>query len=222
MIHAFSTSALKGQEPIMLKHVDILMADMQAQASSIVADNRKVDVSAWVQKALFDLMGDLALGSDFGLLEAYTEKTSGDGNKPQPQKSKSKPIDEVLGSIRGANALHGIMGHAGWRILMRTTATIVLFFINAKQFSDMLEKPLKARMAAAKSATKGAEAVELDRTEIRKDMAYYVLTRSGGMVSKEDKKSDAKMTEEEVEVNLLILLAAGAETTAVLVSTAIW
>ena len=110
--------------------------------------------------------------------------------------------------------------HGGWRVLLRTVTAVTLLFVRDELGSTLLTK-LKSRLKMVKEDaddegnSNNAEEKE-GNSGVRKDLAYYLIekSRSNG--------AGPKMTEDEMEVNLLILLVAGAETTAVLVAVAIW
>jgi len=247
MAHAFSTTALKGQEPIMQRHVDEFISGLRTasargtESSDDVDTSRtssaKVDVNEWVQKAVFDMIGDLALGNDFGLLKGAVAKLSSaettsiaakpDTSSPtittEPAdpatktKKPARPIDETMAALRPASAIVGLASHAGFRFLLRTVSALTLKLVRDELSSTLLTK-LKARLKVVKEDSDGASYTEEKRksSDVRKDLAYYLIEKS------RSEGAGPKMTEDEMEVNLLILLVAGAETTAVLVTVAIW
>jgi len=258
MAHAFSTTALKGQEPIMQKHVDELMSALRTASTPQIkyrdepdaskadsGSSARVDINEWVQKAVFDMIGDLALGSDFGLLKGAVAKlTSGaavtstapstdattgtsstiantESSDPASKTKKpSRPIDEAMAALRPASAIIGLASHGGWRVLFRTITALTMKVVRDELSGTLLTK-LKARLKVVKENadidgdTEHAEEKE-GSSDVRKDLAYYLIEKS------RSEGAGPKMTEDEMEVNLLILLVAGAETTAVLVAVAIW
>jgi cytochrome P450 len=64
LAHAFSDKAIREQEPLVRKHVDVLM--QQLAKNSTKGD---VDMSKWLNWTTFDIIGDLAFGEPFGCLE---------------------------------------------------------------------------------------------------------------------------------------------------------
>lgn len=64
LAHAFSDKAIRAQEPLVRKHVDVLMS--QLARNSTKGD---VDMSKWLNWTTFDIIGDLAFGEPFGCLE---------------------------------------------------------------------------------------------------------------------------------------------------------
>jgi cytochrome P450 len=65
MAPAFSDRALREQEPLITKYVDLLVARLGKAAESEEA----TDMVGWYNCATFDLVGDLAFGEPFGCLE---------------------------------------------------------------------------------------------------------------------------------------------------------
>jgi len=245
MAHAFSTTALKGQESIMQKHVDELISALRTasatqrkcsdDADASTANSTKVDVNEWVQKAVFDMIGDLALGSDFGLLKGAVAKlmsaaestpistiikpdTTGTIVNAEPTdlatkgKKPARPIDETMAALRPASAIIGLASHGGFRILLRTITSLTMKLARDELSSTLLTK-LKARLKAVKedadvdSITNESDQKKVGGNE-RKDLAYYLIEKS------RPAGPGPKMIEDEMEVNLLILLVAGAELSA--------
>ncbi|MCJ1392865.1 hypothetical protein MMC18_005737 [Xylographa bjoerkii] len=64
LAHAFSDKEIREQEPLVRKHVDVLMR--QLSENSVTG---AVDMSKWLNWATFDIIGDLAFGEPFGCLE---------------------------------------------------------------------------------------------------------------------------------------------------------
>jgi len=64
LTHAFSDRAIREQEPLVQKYVDVLMRQLNEQSSK-----GTVDMSKWLNWATFDIIGDLAFGEPFGCLE---------------------------------------------------------------------------------------------------------------------------------------------------------
>ncbi|CZR50242.1 related to isotrichodermin C-15 hydroxylase (cytochrome P-450 monooxygenase CYP65A1) [Phialocephala subalpina] len=65
MIHAFSESALREQEPIITSYCDLLIQRLSYQQEAKGA----VDIAAWLNFASFDIIGDLTFGESFHALE---------------------------------------------------------------------------------------------------------------------------------------------------------
>ncbi|GME28656.1 PAS domain-containing protein [Neofusicoccum parvum] len=64
---AFSNRALKEQEPILLKHINLFVKRVREKGVS--ASGRGIDLVQWLNFTTFDIMGDLAFGKPLGLLE---------------------------------------------------------------------------------------------------------------------------------------------------------
>jgi len=62
---AFSDRALKSQEPLFQRHVDMLISRLQQSAQT----TESVDLVQMYQFTTFDIMGDLSFGQPLGLLE---------------------------------------------------------------------------------------------------------------------------------------------------------
>ena len=61
---AFSQKSILEQEPILAKHVDLLLKKLDQEAHN----SRSVDLRDWYNFTTFDIIGDLAFGEDFGCL----------------------------------------------------------------------------------------------------------------------------------------------------------
>ncbi|KAJ5342279.1 hypothetical protein N7541_011403 [Penicillium brevicompactum] len=61
---AFSARALREQEPIIQKNVNLLLQQLESRA----AKGLSTDMRAWYNYTTFDLIGDLAFGESFGCL----------------------------------------------------------------------------------------------------------------------------------------------------------
>lgn len=65
LAHAFSEKALRGQEDIILRYVNLLIRQLKARALA----NEVVDIVKWYNFTTFDIIGDLAFGEPFGCLQ---------------------------------------------------------------------------------------------------------------------------------------------------------
>ena len=61
---AFSQKSILEQEPILAKHVDLLIRKLKQETQ----DSRTVDLRDWYNFTTFDIIGDLAFGEGFGCL----------------------------------------------------------------------------------------------------------------------------------------------------------
>ncbi|KAJ5788416.1 hypothetical protein N7457_003406 [Penicillium paradoxum] len=64
--HAFSDNSLRGQEPIIKRHVDLLM---QRLRENIANGSKALNMVAWYNFTTFDIIGDLAFGEPFDCLK---------------------------------------------------------------------------------------------------------------------------------------------------------
>ncbi|KAL4810615.1 benzoate 4-monooxygenase cytochrome P450 [Aspergillus unguis] len=63
--HGFSDRALRGQEPLLRKYTDLLIANLSKASKS----GQPVNVVQWYNSITFDIIGDLTFGEPFGCLE---------------------------------------------------------------------------------------------------------------------------------------------------------
>ncbi|KAI1153547.1 cytochrome p450 monooxygenase [Nemania diffusa] len=63
--HGFSDRAMRAQEPIFREYVDLLVQRLAERSDT----GEPVDMKAWLNFTTFDVIGNLAFGSDFGCLE---------------------------------------------------------------------------------------------------------------------------------------------------------
>ncbi|KAI0457256.1 cytochrome p450 monooxygenase [Xylaria acuta] len=61
--HGFSDRSMQAQEPIFREYVDLFIQRLAERA-----DGKPVDMKAWLNFTTFDVIGNLAFGSDFGCL----------------------------------------------------------------------------------------------------------------------------------------------------------
>lgn len=67
--HAFSERALKEQEPIVRKYVDLLIAQLLAQCTASENGVVPLNIDEWYSFTAFDIIGDLCFGESFHSLE---------------------------------------------------------------------------------------------------------------------------------------------------------
>jgi hypothetical protein len=68
LAHAFSDKALKAQEIILQSYVESLISQLRKRALD-TNDAVNVNMTHWFNYITFDIIGDLAFGDSFGLLE---------------------------------------------------------------------------------------------------------------------------------------------------------
>ncbi|KAK0718743.1 cytochrome P450 [Apiosordaria backusii] len=68
---AFTTSALRGQEPILQRYTTLLIGRLRDIVTSGTNDRQgvKIDVVPWINFATFEMLGDLAFGESFDCLQ---------------------------------------------------------------------------------------------------------------------------------------------------------
>lgn len=69
LIPASSDNAIGNQEALVQVHVDLPIQRLREQADRS-SSTRQADISAWLNWAIFDIIGDLAFGESFGCLQA--------------------------------------------------------------------------------------------------------------------------------------------------------
>ncbi|KAJ0415698.1 cytochrome P450 [Aspergillus carlsbadensis] len=67
MAHAFSDGSLRGQEPIIMGYVDLLMQRLREKIGE--GTEEAVDLVKWYNFTTFDIIGDLAFGAPFDCLQ---------------------------------------------------------------------------------------------------------------------------------------------------------
>ncbi|KAI1193961.1 cytochrome p450 monooxygenase [Nemania serpens] len=63
--HGFSDRSMRAQEPIFREYVDLLIQRLTERSDT----GKPLDMRAWMNFTTFDVIGNLAFGSDFGCLE---------------------------------------------------------------------------------------------------------------------------------------------------------
>ena len=66
--YGFSDKALKDQEPLIARHVEMLITRIRQHVDSGTGD-AVLDIVQWYNFCVFDIIGDLAFGESFGCLE---------------------------------------------------------------------------------------------------------------------------------------------------------
>ncbi|KAF9875733.1 cytochrome p450 [Colletotrichum karsti] len=76
MSHGFSDRALREQQPVIMKYVDLFIQRMREHAAASTTSSqssggqqRPIDISLWYNYCTFDIIGDLAFGEPFGCLD---------------------------------------------------------------------------------------------------------------------------------------------------------
>lgn len=91
MSNGFSAGAMAEQQPKIEEHIDLLLQKLKEKISD--GDDR-VDMCAWYNYVMFDIIGELALGEPFGCLQnsarTFTREMAGHlrgiGVQPRPRR----------------------------------------------------------------------------------------------------------------------------------------
>lgn len=69
--HGFSDAALRQQEPLIMRYVNLLLKQLHQESSNggSGVEKKALNIEAWYNYATFDLVGDLVFGQSFGCLE---------------------------------------------------------------------------------------------------------------------------------------------------------
>lgn len=177
--NAFSDRALKLQEPMFLRYVDQLVANLRRGCAQDPA--RKWNMVRMYNFTTFDVMGDLTFGDPLGML---------DNDDYHPW------VATIFQSIKFGSLIH----------MMR-------YF---PAFEDFLFRVVLPRFAAARKGMQDhknftSERVDkrLHKKDARPDIWGLVLQRDG---------SESGLTRHEMYENASVLMVAGTETTATLLS----
>ncbi|KAL9097591.1 MAG: hypothetical protein Q9165_000487 [Trypethelium subeluteriae] len=173
--HAFSEKALREQEPLIKKYVDLLVKRLRE------TDGQSTNLVAWYNFTTFDLIGDLAFGEPFDCLKD----------------SSYKPWVTIL--------------FDNIKEFIYAMSTIEMFGAGfAKVLSLIVPESLLRNRKAHVALTKDKVAKRLKNGTERPDFMSYILRHN-------DEKG---LTHPEIESNSEVLIVAGSETTATLLSGA--
>ncbi|KAH9879749.1 hypothetical protein J1614_001772, partial [Plenodomus biglobosus] len=90
MAHAFSNAAIKEQEPLISKYVDLLFAQLRKDAEQ----QKPTDMHKWYSFTSFDIVGDLVFGEPFNCLE----------------NSNYHPwVSTLFNGVKGATQMHALL-----------------------------------------------------------------------------------------------------------------
>ncbi|KAL3422646.1 cytochrome P450 [Phlyctema vagabunda] len=112
--HAFSEKALRGQEPLIKKYIDLLISRLRSKAEI----GEPQDIVAWYNYVSFDIIGDLTLGSSFDCLESsdlhpwvsYLFR-SFKAAAFLTAARRLAPLDKILLSLIPKKTMHGRINH---------------------------------------------------------------------------------------------------------------
>lgn len=187
LAHTFSESALAAQEPLLHYYVDLFIRRLAENASG----SRPIAMMTWLNYLTFDVIGDLALGESFGSLS----------------RSDYHPwVSNIFRSIRGSTLVRfwNSMGPLKVLALLDIGGSLKA---NMDNFTYACEKA-RARMALGPNPVISTEARAAGAAQMsgpRHDFFTY-------MMKKQDSETDG-LTNRQLELNALVLIAAGSETT---------
>ncbi|TKA75602.1 hypothetical protein B0A49_03864 [Cryomyces minteri] len=161
--HAFSSVAVKEQEPLMKVHFDKMVAGIKEQAA--VSRKGRIDMEKMYNCVAFDVIGDLAFSDSFGALDRYAYH------------------EFMIGVARNLKAMSVVTQIIPAAVKGR-----------AKHFGFAAER-VEARIA---------------RETHRKDFMWYIL--------RHNEKDERGLSRQEIYSNAGLLIGAGSETTATLLT----
>lgn len=134
MAHGFSDKAMREQEGVIKRYVDLLILRLRGQCEEN-GGSAAVDIKEYYNWTTFDAIGDLVFGESFGCLEA---------NRQHPW------IEAIFNAVRQGAALTGLayLGYAGLvqillKAAMLTHVQELNAYIEAKLNVRLAEKPGK-------------------------------------------------------------------------------
>jgi len=179
LAHAFSTAAIKEQEPLMRVHFDKMVARMKEQAAT--SPDGRIDMEKMYNCVAFDVIGDLSFGDSFGALDKY---------------EYHEYMVGVFRNLKVFTTFQRLSVYPWMLNAMRGLMQLIPAVVEgrAKHFGFAAER-VKARIA---------------RNTARKDFMWYVL--------KHNENDERGLTPEEIYSNAGLLIGAGSETTASLLT----
>ncbi|RDW66665.1 cytochrome P450-10 [Coleophoma crateriformis] len=174
LAHAFSEKALREQEPLIQKYIDLFIARLHQCA----ADGTPQDLVAWFNYVSFDIIGDLTLGQSFNCLESNTLH-------PWVQYLfQNFKAATLMGCARRFPSIFGVL----------------MKMMPQKAIQDRMEHFLFSKRKVEERMQSQSD---------RKDFMTFVLRHN---------EKDTGMSIEEIVPTFALLLLAGSETTATLLS----
>lgn len=195
MNHAFSDQALRSQEPIINSYITLLISKLKAKAQA----GTPVDIMRYINFTTFDILGDLCFGESFGALE-------------------SEQYSEWM-----ANMFMGVKLAPFLRLFKQYPIIGVPFWLLTKLFPQIM-----AARAKHDSYTEEKTAKRMEQGGDRKDFMRSVqhnlfIHNQADSCSYILKHNDEKgMTRGEIMGTSGVLIVAGSETSATLLSGAVY
>lgn len=179
LAHGFSDKAMREQEPIIGRYVDLLLLRLHGLCGAAAGGTAAVvDLKNYYNWTTFDAIGDLVFGESFGCLEA---------NKQHPW------VDAILSAVHQGAFLIGLI-YLGFGELVELVMLLALA-TSVKTLSAYTDARLASRLAAQPG---------------RADLFEGVLR----------KRDELGLTFAHLAGNASLLVVAGSETTATLLSGA--
>lgn len=190
--HAFSDQALRNQEGFINSYIDLLIGKLQKKAAS----GSQVDLMRWLNFTTFDIIGDLCFAESFGSLE------NEDYNSWVANIFKGLKIARILRIFRA----YPIVGYPLLSLLT--------------QFPQLAKARQKHEQYTVDKTTRRMEA-NTDRKDFMRyetNTAYCPGTKSRSYILKHN--DERGMTRFEIMKTSALIIIAGSETSATLLSGA--
>lgn len=196
--HGFSDASIRSQEPLIMKYVDKLMSGLKDRCK----EGKPLNIEAWYNWTTFDVVGDLVFGLSFGCLDKF---------------EYNPWVHMMLASIKYGATMSGMI-YVGWNSLVQ------LFFryVGSKSIKQL------------NKYTNDMVVSRLNLTEERNDLFEGIVKKQAEWVcisfswlSRHGLGQNPlmltcflyqKMSFEQLSANAEILVLAGSETTATLLS----
>ena len=203
MAPAFSERALGEMEGLVRGYVDLLMGGLGKVADLQDGDGKGegvTDIVKWFNFTTFDLIGDLAFGEDLGGLESHTLGKDGEASGTNAWISRIKIAIRVL----------------PWALLIQEYMPGLRFLQRYTPAGPLLQRYIRRAGDEHRAMVNN-----LVRKRIRN--SEYGQARGDFMgIMMRNKGTDADLTDEEHAANADIMMIAGSETTATLLSGVIY
>ncbi|KAL8281676.1 hypothetical protein RB597_009401 [Gaeumannomyces tritici] len=190
LAHAFSDAALAAQESILQHYLDLFVRRL---AESAEGGSKPVAMMDWLNYITFDIIGDLALGESFGSL-------SGDG-------AYFPWVHNMFKSIRG-NGMRRFWASLGPLAILGRFDPDGSQKANVDNFAYGSGKA-RARIALGADAPNKTQARTTGASQLtgpRSDFFAYMMKNM-------DSEKGGGMTIAEMQLNAVVLIGAGSETT---------
>lgn len=196
--HGFSDASIRSQEPLIMKYVDKLMSGLK----DCCKEGKPLNMEAWYNWTTFDVVGDLVFGLSFGCLDKY---------------QYNPWVQAMLASIKYGATMSGMI-YVGWNSFVQT----FFRYVGSKSIKQ-LQKYTNDMVVSRLNLTE--ERNDLFEGIVKKQAEWVSIsfTRLSGCGLEENPLTSTsfvyqKMSFEQLSANAEILVLAGSETTATLLS----